>query len=96
MHYLSNGLGHAGDAKVYSDICRGRYDAFYIYSFKILPVLQVNDKISMKGEFRFADRDVFGLTDIPKVDCTYVSSSDTGGEVMDIYHLYMEWMSPLG
>ncbi len=61
-------------------------DAWYIYSFKILPVLQVNDKISMKGELRFADRCVYGTS----------CGSDSGSRDMDIKHVYMEWMSPIG
>ena len=59
--YLSKGMGNPGSASV-----KGRSDspdAFYIYSFKILPVLQINDKIAVKGQIRFADRDVFGRTD---------------------------------
>jgi hypothetical protein len=58
-------------------------DAFYIHSFKILPVLQINDKIAVKGEIRFIDRDIFGAED-SKVDD------------LNVYHLYTEWMSPLG
>jgi hypothetical protein len=61
-------------------------DAFYIYSFKVLPVLQINDKISVKGEIRFADRDVFGLT----------NRVLTGGRMIDAYTVYMEYVSPVG
>jgi hypothetical protein len=35
-------------------------DAFYIHSFKIKPVLQINDKVAVKGELRFIDRSIFG------------------------------------
>jgi hypothetical protein len=59
-------------------------DAFYLHSFKILPVLQVNDKISVKGEIRFADRDVYGGSDL------------SDGRTIDTHKIYMEWMSPLG
>jgi hypothetical protein len=59
-------------------------DAFYIHSFKILPVLQVNDKIAIKGEIRFADRDYYGDSDLSE------------GRVIDTHKVYMEWMSPLG
>jgi hypothetical protein len=93
--YLSNGYGLPGGAAVQEAPGIGdANDAFYIYSFKVLPVLQVNDKIAMKGEFRFADRDVFGLTDNTKFNP--VSSSDTGGRIIDTYQLYMEWTSPWG
>jgi hypothetical protein len=108
--YLSNGNGQPGGANVNIDTAA---DAFYIYSFKVLPVLQVNDKIAVKAELRFADRDVFGLTDTTKISpvaptpgtiefdnwqslVPNYAGVDTGGEVMDIYHLYLEWMSPLG
>jgi hypothetical protein len=95
--YLSNGLGAPGGADLWNS--DGSNDAFYIYSFKMLPVLQVNDKIAVKGEFRFADRDVFGLTDTRK---TLVGTglagevSDLGGRVIDTYQLYMEGVSPWG
>lgn len=58
-------------------------DDFYIHSFKILPVLQVNDKIAVKGEIRFIDRDIFG-------------AENSKNDDINVYHLYMEWMSPLG
>jgi opacity protein-like surface antigen len=59
-------------------------DAFYVYSFKVLPVLQVNDKIAVKGELRFIDRGVLGATDLGQ------------STNMKLYHLYMEWTSPYG
>jgi hypothetical protein len=82
--YLSDGLGMPGGASLTGS--GPGADAFYIYSFKLLPTLQVNDKIAMKAEFRFADRDVFGLTD------TVLD----GGRQIDTYTLWMEWNSPLG
>jgi hypothetical protein len=113
--YLSNGLGMPGGAAVQQDSYgREAADAFYIYTFKVLPVLQVNDKIAVKGELRFADRDVFGLTDTAKISPVQpvpgsintgnIASilamgghpSDTGGRIIDTYHLYLEWMSPWG
>jgi hypothetical protein len=81
--YLQDGLGLPGGADAY-DVSDGN-DAFYIYSFKILPVLQVNDKISMKGEIRFDDRRVFGTT-----------TSDASERDADFKHVYMEWVSPWG
>lgn len=59
-------------------------DAMYVYSFKVLPVLQVNDKIAVKGEYRIADRSILGLTDL---------SQDTDA---NWYTVYMEWTSPWG
>lgn len=82
--YLSDGQGLPGGAHL-TDPADSN-DDFYIYSFKLLPTLAVNDKINMKGELRFADRDVFGLTD----------RDLEGGRQIDTYLLYMEWMSPWG
>jgi hypothetical protein len=96
--YLSKGMGQPGKAGLKADRSDSP-DAFYIYSFKVLPVLQINDKISVKGELRFADRDVFGLTNT--LEGLYGTDlvdeeTGTGGRIMDVYHLYMEWMSPVG
>ena len=76
------GLAIADTGGLYDD----NSDDFMIHSFKILPVLQVNDKVSVKGQLRFADRDVFGLTD----------TSLDGGRQIDAYNVYMEWISPIG
>ena len=88
--FLENGLGNAGDANVWGDYAPLGFqkgsDAFYIYSFKILPVLQVNDKIAMKGEIRFEDRTVFGES----------ATKSASGRNADFKHVYMEWMSPFG
>ena len=84
--YLQDGLGLPGGADAY-DASDGN-DAFYIYSFKILPVLQINDKISMKGEIRFDDRTVFG-------DGTSAGSGASLRDA-DFKHIYMEWVSPWG
>ncbi|KPJ99647.1 MAG: hypothetical protein AMJ60_04380 [Desulfobacterales bacterium SG8_35] len=82
--YLQDGLGRPGGADV-QDLSDSN-DAFYIYSFKILPVLQVNDKIAVKAEIRFDDRTVFGGE----------QSKDAGARDADFKHLYMEWTSPWG
>ena len=82
--YLSDGYGAPGIAAIYDEPETGA-DPFYIYSFKLLPVLQVNDKIALKGEFRFADRDVFGLTDTKIVNPDGLPNWDatpTGGRVL--------------
>ncbi|MGB3649392.1 MAG: hypothetical protein WA992_12780 [Desulfobulbales bacterium] len=91
---FQNGLGLPGGASLNDETGT---DAFYIYSFKILPTLQVNDKISMEAEFRFADRDVFGATD---TGLTPVTSGDSilknSGRLIDTYTLWMNWVSPFG
>jgi hypothetical protein len=82
--YVDGGKGNPGGADVQDQYSAN--DAFYIYSFKILPVLQVNDKISMKGEVRFADRCVFGTS----------CGSSASERDADFKHIYMEWISPIG
>ena len=83
---IGGGVGdpNSGGADVKSDF--DNTDAWYIYSFKILPVLQVNDKISMKGEVRFADRCVFGTS----------CGSSSSERDADFKHVYMEWVTPYG
>jgi len=99
---VSNGLGNAGDANVWGnqavpelglDLKEGT-DAFYIRSFKILPVLQVNDKIAMKGEIRIEDRNVAGL-DGKSAEGANGALEDNGRNA-DFKHVYMEWVSPWG
>ncbi|MEN8232685.1 MAG: hypothetical protein ABFR35_08395, partial [Thermodesulfobacteriota bacterium] len=77
--YLSNGDGSPAQANVYTETGA---DPFYIHSFKILPVLQVNDKVAMKGEIRFVDRHVFGAE---------TASSPNATKDINAYHVYMEW-----
>jgi len=77
--------GAAGGADVKDEYDKTT-DAWYIYSFKILPVLQVNDKISMKGEVRFVDRCIFGAT------CGKAADERDA----DFKHVYMEWITPYG
>jgi hypothetical protein len=84
--YISNANGDTGDGgHVEINTSEGN-DDFYIHTFKILPVLQVNDKIAVKGELRFIDREIFG----------HRINTGTKGAEFNTYHLYMEWMSPLG
>ena len=81
--------GGTGDANAGGADVKDLYDttdAWYLYSFKILPVLQVNDKISMKGEVRFVDRCIFGAT------CGKAADDRDA----DFKHVYMEWVSPYG
>jgi hypothetical protein len=87
--YVSKGMGGPGGAAIQGSggsTFSESPDAWYIYSFKILPVLQVNDKIAMKGEIRFVDRCITGTS------CT----SDAGQRDADFKHVYMEWTSPWG
>ena len=86
--YVSKGMGGPGGAAIQSGggTESDSPDAWYIYSFKILPVLQINDKIAMKGEIRFDDRTIFGTTKL----------ADAAERDADFKHVYMEWMSPMG
>jgi hypothetical protein len=92
---FQNGLGLPGGASL--DRETGT-DAFYIYSFKILPTLQINDKISMEAEIRFADRDVFGATDTGLSPVLSPSGGilKNSGRLIDTYTLWMNWVSPFG
>ena len=78
--WIGNGMpGQAGGANPFYETGS---DAFWIHSFKVLPTLQINDKVAVKGEIRFIDRHVWGAE----------------GSTKDIntYHLYLEYMSPIG
>jgi len=92
---FQNGLGLPGGASLTGETGT---DAFYIYSFKILPTLQVNDKISMEAEFRFADRDVFGWSDTSlfRVEGNNEYMTSKAGRMIDTYTLWMNWVSPFG
>jgi hypothetical protein len=99
--YLSDGYGAPGGAVLCGDD-ESSADPFYLYNVKVNPVLQVNDKISVHSELRFADRTVFGATDTAQVNPLYDSDGPpsatraVGGRLIDTYLLYMEWMSPFG
>jgi len=60
-------------------------DSAWLHTFIIKPKLQVNDKISMFSELRFARYNVWGNQD---------DAAD--GQTIDVYTLYMEYMSPVG
>lgn len=92
--YLSDGQGLPGHAALTGNDTGA--DPFYLYNVKINTDLQVNDKISVKGEFRFADRTVLGATDVAQINPLPNATRDFGGRPVDTYLLYMEWMSPFG
>jgi hypothetical protein len=86
--YVSKGMGGPGGAAIQSGggTESDSNDAWYLYSFKVLPVLQVNDKIAMKGEIRFVDRCISGTS----------CGSSASNRDADFKHVYMEWTSPWG
>jgi len=60
-------------------------DSAWLHTFIVKPKLQVNDKIAMFSELRFARYSVWGDQD------------DVAGEQnIDVYTLYMEYLSPVG
>ena len=61
-------------------------DSWYEHTFKFLPTLKVNDKITMKSDIRFAKATVWGATD---------TATANGGN-FNVNKIYMEYMSPVG
>jgi len=62
-------------------------DSFWAQTFVVKPQLKINDKITMFSELRFDYDSVWGNQDNTDAD------RRTG---IDVYHLYMEYMSPVG
>jgi hypothetical protein len=98
--YLSNGNGLGGGADLFyatgSD--ENPDDTWYIHTFKLMPTLRVNDKIQVKMELRFADRNIFGADDLNMTNGLPVApvSGGSEGRMMDVHKVYMEYMSPVG
>ncbi|MGV1100881.1 hypothetical protein ACUUL3_15900 [Thiovibrio sp. JS02] len=65
-------------------------DAYYKHTFRVLPVMKVNDSITMKAEIRLADENFWGSQD----DLAQNGSS-MGGDVY-VHRLYMDYASPIG
>ncbi|MFZ5772648.1 MAG: hypothetical protein ACOY4W_14575 [Thermodesulfobacteriota bacterium] len=70
-------------------------DSAWLHTFIVKPKLQINDKISMHSELRFARYDVWGT------DNYYATADDSdlyGSDErnIDVYTLYMEYLSPVG
>lgn len=63
-------------------------DDYWNHEFVIKPVMKVNDKIVMKSKIYLA-MDKFGQN-----DATAVRAGN--GEEIEVHHLYMEYMSPIG
>lgn len=79
---------NAGGFNPYSD--EAGTDSAWVQTFLVKPTLKVNDKITMFSEIRFAK------------DSDWGDDAADGGPGMgdhrgvDIYHIYMEYMSPVG
>jgi hypothetical protein len=69
-------------------------DSAWLHTFIIKPKLQVNDKISILSELRFARYNVWGTNN----DYGNAGDSDltSGEQNIDVYTLYMEYLSPVG
>ncbi len=70
-------------------------DSAWLHTFIIKPKLQVNDKIAMFSELRFARYNVWGT------DNNYGTASNSDlyandQNNIDVYTLYMEYLSPVG
>ncbi|RJX27425.1 MAG: hypothetical protein C4531_13810 [Desulfurivibrio sp.] len=66
-------------------------DSAWLHTFIVKPKLQVNDKISMHSELRLARYDVWG--DQAGGDLDF---GDGEEQNIDVYTLYMEYLSPVG
>jgi len=69
-------------------------DSAWLHTFIVKPQLKVNDKITMFSELRFARYNVWGTNN------NYGTAGDSdltsGEQNIDVYTLYMEYMSPVG
>jgi len=69
-------------------------DSAWLHTFIIKPKLQINDKISMLSELRFARYNVWGTNN------NYGTAGDSDltsdEQTIDVYTLYMEYLSPVG
>ncbi|HIJ89427.1 MAG: hypothetical protein OEV89_01030 [Desulfobulbaceae bacterium] len=67
-------------------------DAYWLHTFEIKPTMKVNDKISMMANIRLADDTFWGNQangDLQQ------NASNMGGDV-SVWHLYMDYSSPIG
>jgi hypothetical protein len=83
---VGNGILNPNDeigVNLWDDETEGA-DAYWFHSFYLYPTLKVNDNITMNGQFRFIDRDVWG------------SGFDTSQDTMRVYQLWMDYASPVG
>ncbi|MBU0909185.1 MAG: hypothetical protein KKA54_12835 [Proteobacteria bacterium] len=70
-------------------------DSAWLHTFIIKPKLQVNDKITMFSELRFARYNVWGTdNDGGAANNSDLYANDQNN--IDVYTLYMEYMSPVG
>ncbi|MCJ7600542.1 MAG: hypothetical protein MUO63_03460 [Desulfobulbaceae bacterium] len=85
-YMLNNADGSGFDA--YDD--EAGSDSGWLHTFTINPQLKVNDKITMFSELRFARYNVWGNQNGGDIAAEGVNSD------IDVYLLYMEYLSPVG
>jgi len=95
------GLGDGKDGGVdpYDD--DASTDSAWLHTFIVKPQLQVNDKITVFSELRFARYNVWGGGnnyggDTGKSPSDITNIDDREQSNIDVYTLYMEYMSPVG
>mgnify|MGYP003573742443 CR=1 FL=1 len=94
---VDNGLGATTGVEVF-DTGTGAAktdagaDSFWMHSFKTDMTMNVGDKIAIKRQLRFADRDYWGRGATTAAGDLNVQ----GGRQIDVRKLYMEYDSPIG
>ena len=69
-------------------------DSWYEHTFKFLPTLKVNDKVTMKADIRFAKANVWGNDGNDAAAADDLNTADGGN--FNVHKIYMEYMSPVG
>ncbi len=71
-------------------------DAFWRHEFVIRPVMKVNDKIVVKSKIYLANSGVDNATGSDGMWGSTDDEASASGNTVDIHHLFMEYMSPIG
>lgn len=69
-------------------------DSGWVQTFRIKPQMKVNDKITVVSELRFFKDADWGSSN--NLGGSTGLSNDDSNHHLDIYHLYMDYMSPVG
>ncbi|MFH1217689.1 MAG: hypothetical protein V1706_14430 [Pseudomonadota bacterium] len=98
--YMLNNADGAEKSNVSASTANGGFDPYsdeagtdsaWVQTFLVKPTLKVNDKITMISEIRFAKDSDWGSQ-----DDLMAYNHDSSSRDLDIYHIYMEYMSPVG
>jgi hypothetical protein len=93
-------LANDGGFNPYSD--DAGTDSGWVHTFRIKPQMKVNDKITVVSELRFFKDADWGGSGDPTASTSNNGtgltglSNDDANHNLDIYHLYMDYMSPVG